>query len=98
VLESSGLKKKGGRRKTATFRGEFSTPADIKKVCDALASALSTLAALEGSSKKARLDNLWLLINREADDSTGGDDDDTVEEDAEAPAGEPADDGPVSGK
>ena len=65
-LEGAKLKKKA-TRKTATYLGEVTSTDDVTKVATALASMLKRLAELEGSDKAARLDNVWLLINREAE-------------------------------
>lgn len=78
-LETAGLRKQG-QRKTATYRGEMTTRAEVTGVCDALRSLIKELGDLEAGTKQARLDNIWLMINREDDggaDLTDRDADDT---------------------
>lgn len=89
-LEDAGLAKRKKPRKTATYRGEFQTTADVKKVCSAIGEVLVALADLEGDERSARLDNVWLLINREDDAITTADDEkgDEVEEVDDAEEGE----------
>jgi hypothetical protein len=74
ALENAKIKKKS-KRKTATFRAEVSSQADIQGVVDGLKSMLDTINSLEFSGKNARLDNVWILINREDDVSTPDDHD-----------------------